>query len=66
MWTVPPCGWRRMSAPTTMSVSWATTSRTRAEAAPCPPFTAMKAFVMATEILPGSNPTTAPLRRITL
>ncbi len=34
MWKVPPVGWRRMSAPTTPSVSRATTSRMRADAAP--------------------------------
>ena len=56
---------RRMSAWTTPSVSAATCSRMRAEAAPWLPLTARKAFVIATEILPGSNPTTAPLRRIT-
>ncbi len=38
----------------------------RAEAAPWLPFTARKALVTATEILAGSKPTTAPLRRITL
>ena len=30
------------------------------------PFTARKALVIATEILPGSKPTTAPLRRMIL
>jgi len=40
--------------------------RTRADAAPVPPFTAMKALVIAIEILAGSKLTTAPLRRITL
>ena len=44
----------------------ATSSRMRAEAAPWAPFTARNALVIATEILPGSNPTTAPLRRMTL
>jgi hypothetical protein len=38
----------------------------RAEAAPCAPFTARNALVIAIEILAGSKPTTAPLRRITL
>ncbi|MNC89384.1 hypothetical protein D3C83_53090 [compost metagenome] len=66
MCTVPPCGWRRTRAPTTDSVSPATRSRMRAEAAPWLPFTARNAFVTATEIFPGSKPTTAPLRRITL
>jgi len=37
-----------------------------AEAAPWPPFTAMNALVMAMMIFEGSNPTTEPLRRITL
>ena len=66
MCTVPPCGWRRCSATTTSSVSFPTTSRMRAEAAPWLPFTARNALVIATEIFAGSNPTTAPLRRITL
>jgi hypothetical protein len=38
----------------------------RADAAPWLPFTARKALVMATLILAGSKPTTAPLRRMTL
>ena len=66
MWKVPPCGWRRTSAPTTLSVRRATSSRMRAEAAPWLPFTARKALVIATEILAGSKPTTAPLRRMIL
>ena len=55
-----------MSAATAASVSPATISRMRAEAAPWLPFTARKALVIATAILAGSKPTTAPLRRITL
>ena len=39
-------------------------SRTLAEAAPCVPCTARKAFISATAILLGSNGTTAPLRRM--
>jgi hypothetical protein len=66
MCTVPPEGCRRISAATTFSVRIATCSRTRAEAAPWPPFTAMNALVIAIEIFEGSKPTTAPLRRITL
>jgi len=66
MWKVPPCGWRRISAPTAASVSPATSSRMRADAAPCAPFTARNALVMATLILAGSKPTTAPFLRITL
>ena len=66
MWNVPPAGWRRMRAPTTPSVSWVTSSRIRADPAPGPPLTARNALVMATEILVGSNPTTAPLRRMIL
>jgi hypothetical protein len=38
----------------------------RADAAPCAPFTARNALVMATLILAGSKPTTAPFLRITL
>ena len=38
----------------------------RADAAPWLPFTARNALVIATAILLGSKPTTAPLRRITL
>jgi hypothetical protein len=38
----------------------------RAEAAPWLPLTARKALVIATEILAGSKPTTAPLRRMIL
>jgi hypothetical protein len=34
IWKVPPCGWRRMSAPTAASVSVPTRLRMRAEAAP--------------------------------
>jgi hypothetical protein len=41
-----------------------TVSRTLADAAPCVPCTARKAFIMATAILLGSNGTTAPLRRM--
>ena len=66
MWKVPPCGWRRISAPTTASVRLATSSRMRAEAAAWLPFTARNALVSATVILAGSKPTTAPLRRISL
>src|SRR6185295_8063663 len=47
-------------------LSFAVSSRTRADAAPCPPLTARKALVTAIAIFDGSNATTAPLRRITL
>src|SRR5262245_58748617 len=66
MWNVPPAGCRRTSALTTASVSCATSSRTRAEAAPWPPFTARNDLVIATEIFDGSNATTEPFRRMTL
>ena len=66
MWIAPPSGLRFISAPTTPSVSLATSSRTRADAAPWPPLMARTALVMAIEIFAGSNVTTAPLRRITL
>ena len=66
MWIAPPSGLRFISAATTASVSFITCSRTRAEAAPWPPFTARNAFVMATPIFAGSNGTTAPFLRITL
>jgi len=64
IWKVPPLGRLRTSALTTWAVSDSTSSRTRAEAAPWPPLTARKALVMAMAILPGSKPTTAPLRRM--
>ena len=64
MWKVPPLGRERSSARTTDSVSTSTVSRTLAEAAPCAPRTARKAFISATAILCGSNATTAPLRRM--
>ena len=63
MWNVPPAGRERSSARTTLSVRPSTVSRTLAEAAPCVPCTARKAFISATAILLGSNETTAPLRR---
>src|SRR5574343_1580895 len=63
--TVPPSGRRRVSERTTASVSLATTSRTREDAALWLPSTARKALVMATEIFSGSKVTTAPLRRMT-
>ena len=66
MWIVPPSGLRFISAATTPSVSFATCSRTRADAAPWPPLTARNALVIAIEIFAGSKPTTEPLRRITL
>ena len=47
-----------------LSVSSSTVSRTLADAAPCVPCTARKAFISATAILFGSNTTTAPLRRM--
>src|SRR5437879_1398644 len=62
----PPSGLRFISAATTASVNLVTSSRTRDDAAPCPPWTARKAFAIAMVILAGSKPTTAPLRRITL
>ena len=55
-----------LAARTTFCVSCSTSSRTRAEAAPWPPFTARKAFVIAIATFEGSNDTTLPLRRITL
>ena len=66
MWMAPPSGLRFISAPTTRSVSLATSSRTRADAAPWPPWMARNALVIAIEIFIGSKPTTEPLRRITL
>src|SRR6266545_1143442 len=66
MWIAPPSGLRFISAETTTSVSVVTSSRTRADAAPWPPFTARNAFVIAIVIFDGSNGTTAPLRRMTL
>ena len=65
MWNVPPFGWRRTSAATTLLVNASTSSRMRAETAPWPPAMARKALVIATEILCGSNATTEPLRRMT-
>ena len=64
MWKVPPLGRERSSARTTDSVRPSTVSRTLAEAAPCVPCTARKAFISATAILFGSKATTAPLRRM--
>ena len=46
------------------SADSSTTWRTLAEAAPCVPCTARKAFIMATAIFCGSKCTTAPLRRM--
>src|SRR5512141_1489113 len=66
MWIAPPSGLRFIRAATTTSVSLATSSRTRADAAPWPPLTARNALVMAIEIFAGSKPTTAPLRRMVL
>ncbi len=66
MWMAPPSGLRLTSAATTPSVSFVTSSRTRAEAAPWPPLMARNALVIAMVILDGSNATTEPLRRITL
>ncbi len=66
MWIAPPSGLRFISALTTASVSFTTSSRTRAQAAPWPPLTARNALVTAIVIFAGSKPTTAPLRRITL
>ena len=63
MWKVPPAGRERTSARTTPWVSSSTSSRTLAEAAPCAPRTARKAFISATAIFCDSNATTAPLRR---
>ncbi len=65
MCTVPPPGRRRVSACTTPAVRRATRSRTRAEAPPCPPSTAMKALVIASAIFSALKGTMAPLRRIT-
>jgi hypothetical protein len=57
---------RFISAATTTSVIFATSSRMRALAAPWPPLMARNALVTAIVIFVGSKPTTAPLRRITL
>ena len=65
MCTVPPPGSRRVSAPTTCSVSARTRSWTRVEAAALPPSTARKALVRATMILLASKWVTLPLRRMT-
>ena len=51
MWKVPPPGRERSSARTTVSVRPSTVSRTLADAAPCVPCTARKAFISATAIL---------------
>ena len=66
MWIAPPSGLRFTNAATTPSVSFVTSSRTRADAAPWPPLIARNALVMAMVIFDGSNATTEPLRRITL
>src|SRR5438552_19210601 len=66
MCIAPPSGLRFIKALTTLSVKCAVSSRTRDEAALCPPLTARKALVTAMAILDGSKETTAPLRRITL
>src|ERR1700694_3673291 len=66
MWIAPPSGLRFISAFTTLSVSCAVKSRTRADAALWPPLTARNALVTAIAIFEGSKPTTAPLRRMTL
>ena len=66
MWMAPPSGLRLTNAATTPSVSFVTSSRTRAEAAPWPPLMARNALVIAMVILDGSNATTDPLRRMTL
>ena len=47
MWIAPPSGLRFISAATTASVSFTTSSRTRADAAPWPPLTARNALVIA-------------------
>src|ERR1700674_2735292 len=66
MWIAPPSGLRFISALTTTSVRCAVSSRTRDDAALCPPLTARNALVTAMAIFDGSNATTAPLRRMTL
>ena len=66
MWKVPPLGVRRIRAEVTWLVIDSTSSRMRADAAACPPCTAMKALVTAMAILFGAKPTTAPLRRMIL
>ena len=48
----------------TACVRLSTVSRTLADAAPCVPCTARKAFIIAMAILFGSKGTTAPLRRM--
>ena len=55
MWIAPPSGLRLTSAATTASVRFCTCSRTRAEAALCPPFTARNALVIAIVIFDGSK-----------
>ena len=50
----------RMTAWVSSSTVW----RTLADAAPCVPCTAKKAFIIATAILLGAKGTTAPLRLI--
>ena len=54
MWIVPPEGRRRLKVPLTCSVSIATSSRMRDEAAAVPPSTARNALVNATWILSSS------------
>src|SRR3984893_10209694 len=66
MWMAPPSGLRFISALTTTSVRCAVSSRTRDDAALCPPLTARNALVTAMAIFDGSKATTAPLRRMTL
>src|SRR5438270_12153196 len=66
MWIAPPSGLRFISALTTTSVRCAVSSRTRDDAALCPPLTARNALVTAMAIFDGSKATTAPLRRMTL
>src|ERR1700736_2316216 len=66
MWMAPPSGLRFISAFTTTSVRWSVSSRTRDDAALCPPLTARNALVTAMAIFDGSKATTAPLRRMTL
>ena len=62
---VPPEGMRRWNVAITNSVSLATVSWMRLDAAAVPPSTARNALVIATDILLASKGTTVPLRLMT-
>ena len=67
MWNVPPPGWRAHQRARPPTRSARRPSRARAPTRrPALPFTARNALVIATAILFGSKPTTAPLRRMIL